>query len=253
MTYYLRLLVMVLSFAAIGSASAGGEVIRKTSLAVPDNGDWSGRSGTLSLTDPIVACPVGSFVAAIQGFRATHDDHAQDDYDDHGKGIIGLRYMCRDAAGNLVGIGRTDQGIPATGSMSGGYSGTLDLAAADVFCPLGTFVSDLQLGGPTGANYYVFWNEVVSYSCRNSDGWTELRATTSGTPLQFGNGWSATAFPDNPLTPFVRCPDRYYVVGIQGFKGKEIRGDDLHVSRQEAILSTPILQLRYLCRPLDGV
>jgi hypothetical protein len=99
--------------------------------------DWA---GTYDLgNDNIVACPAGSFISGIQGFRPNGR------YE-----IVAIRYECRDVAGRQTAVRRAEDRVATVGSVDG-LAGSADLSnTLLVACPSGSFVSSMQGFKPNG-------------------------------------------------------------------------------------------------------
>jgi hypothetical protein len=114
-------------------------------------GSINGLAGTLNLSNPTAACPAGSFIDGIQGFRPNgqHD-------------IVEIRYECKNVAGQRTAIKGTAAAVANTPRPVEGLVGTLNLNAhAFVTCPTGSFVSGIQGFRPNGRQDIV----AIRYRC----------------------------------------------------------------------------------------
>lgn len=110
-----------------GAADGRTTLIGKTFAGIPDSGSFEGFSGT-----GMVACPIGMFVSAIQGFKSdTLGPHVVQ------HPISELRYTCADGRGR-TSIGKTYGDLPDKGSFPG-FSGT-----GSTLCPADQFVVGIQ-------------------------------------------------------------------------------------------------------------
>jgi hypothetical protein len=225
-----RCVVSLLISALIAPAVlAQSHIIRKTGTDVPDWGSWGDHTGTRSPDDPVVLCPTGTFVTGIKVFRS---DHA------YGP-IVHFRYSCGNPTNPSIAVRMDDPGVPQDGAWPD-YPGSRWEGSYTAQCPTGSFVAGIEgfkrflspVGLPVlrGLRYLCADPASGALTRKRTDHDIALTGSTS-----FGGG---TANMDNPV---VKCPDGYFVTGIQGFRITIPPG----IPWGEPV--NPIDELRYIC------
>lgn len=147
--------------------------VGKTYAGIPDTGSFPEFSGT-----GMVVCPLGSFVIGIQGFKS---DLLGSHVPEHP--ISELRYVCGDRTGKVIGVGKTYDGLPDTGSFPG-FSGT-----GMTTCPAGLFVVGIQGFKPGESSDVHRPIAELRYTCSDAGISTASTAPAAANPV----GWQVRA------------------------------------------------------------
>jgi hypothetical protein len=219
------LIATALTFAIAGFAQAQ-EAIRTTDAKVPRAGSWPGFSGTLNLNSPVVECPAGYFVSAIQGFKFGGSTTPETPLSE-------LRYACHSDRKKGFAVRQTSNAVPREGSWPG-FSGTRDLGSRTAKCPDDHFVTAIQGFRVSASPNSQMPLSELRYTCRSRAGNTAIRRLDTAVPRS--RSWPGFQGTLDLNHEVVRCPNGYYVNAIQGFKLAQ------RISPQ-----SPLFALRYSC------
>jgi hypothetical protein len=235
-TELLGLTTIVVSFIVSDISIAQPYTMRKTDAYVSDWGDWTGPNadfigGTRSPDDPIARCPTDTFITGIRVFRTGPG------YDP----ITHFRYLCGSTTNGGIFIGRDDPVVPRNLDNWPDYTGSEREDSAIAQCPLGSFVVGIQgFKGPATRNVQYPVMNSLRYLCESSTGNTVVRRTDAAIPDtgSFNAGGGTQNYDSN----VAKCPDGYFVTGIQGF-----RFDIRKTGNNWGWPAYPIVDLRYIC------
>ncbi len=234
---------MVLRFLVVGIVvltplfASAADVIRKTSAAIPDTGEYSGFTGTLALGSEASTCPSGSFIIGIQVFRRVPSITTPIDQ---------MRYSCKSVLDKAISVRRTNIDVPTENNWDR-YASSEPADGSVAGCSDGYYVDSVQGFKPELPGGWQMSEKAsmsaLRHSCRNPSVPGEVLKKTD-VPVGLGPHWDGYSGTLTFNSPVARCPDKTYVVAIQGFKPVRVSSDGLNIG-------TGLGELRYLCRPIE--